>query len=94
MKRLLLLMSSDEATDYYLQGRFDGAYRRKTKRSAIGVAIDLIIIAPVEESISVLLLARETSSRDSYCAEAEAAEALVQACVELYAKLLIACSPK
>ena len=72
----------------FVQGRFDGAFRRKSRRAAIGASLELVVEG---SSPKVLMdLGKTRDCTDSYEAEFEAASALVAECVQLYVKICLA----
>ena len=91
LKELLMLVSAPEAAPLYVQGRFDGAFRRTSNRSAIGVSLELVSAA-YPTGLALLVLAHEIVCSDSYEAESFAAEALARECVQLYTKIFLASS--
>ena len=77
--------------DFFIQGRFDGAYRRKRGRSAIGTSLENVFSDGTSRPLFDLGL--EVSSENSYEAELHAASRLVQETKHLYSKILIAAFP-
>ena len=75
----------------YIQARFDGAYRRKSGRSAIGVSIELA--RADGSSRPIFDLGIEVFCDNSYEAELLAAARLVRECTQLYSKIHLATFP-
>ena len=73
-----------QTTDVYIQGRFDGAYRRKSSRSSIGVSLEFV--AP-HLTLPLLDLGVEIAGENGYESEVLAACRAVEECSSLYAKI-------
>ena len=87
LRALYQTMLEGETECIFIQARFDGAYRRKTCRSAIGVAIELAFVAGGSRPLFDLAL--EINSQNSYEAELSAAARAITECRHLYTKLHI-----
>ena len=88
---LITLVPAAKVPTFYVQGRFDGAFRKGCNRSAIGGCLELVTELS-GKGRALLLLAREISCQGSDEAETFAAEALTHECVQLFAKIFLACS--
>ena len=93
LKKLFELIADAQRPPIFIQGRFDGAFRRTTGKSAIGASLELVIQGSVQEVLCLLSVAREVSCIDSYEAEFEAAGVLIAECTQLYTKILLAATP-
>ena len=72
----------------FLQIRFDGAYRRKSRCAAFGFAIELVNEGTSSRALFDFGL--EASCDNSYEAELSAATRAVHECIELYTKIYLA----
>ena len=87
----LFTLLAQSGTSIYVQARFDGAYRRKTKRSSIGVSIEL---AKSEGPPRPLFdLGVEVFCENSYEAELLAAARTIRECTQLYTKIYLGTFP-
>ena len=79
------------AASHFIQGRFDGAFRRKSGRAAIGVSLELAWKDGASRPL--LDVGIETADTNSYEAELNAAARLVSESTQLYTNILMASFP-
>ena len=87
LSNLLGLLCKQQSA-WFVQGRFDGALRRKSQKASIGVSLELVVDAAIEP---LFVLASDVQCKDSYEAEMMAARALIEHVVQLYTKFHMAC---